>query len=271
MSGPSTHSTHYTFGDNERAVRRLRLLAAAFAATSRALLREAAAESAARPRLALDLGCGPGYSTALLARELAPTTTIGLDSSARYVERARAYGLPLQFVEHDLTRVPFPAGPADFLYGRFIVTHLPDGHEVIDRWAEGAAAGARLVVEEIATLEADDEVLRRYYDLVVALQAAHGQATQVGRALAARPASSPWVVERAARRPVALPAATAAELHALNFATWRHEPFIRATVSADELDRLGEALRALAVGARAAPPVRWELAQVVMRRRSSPR
>jgi trans-aconitate methyltransferase len=258
---------HYTFGDSELAVRRLRLLAAAFAPSSRAFLREAVA---ARPHVAvaLDLGCGPGYSTALLSRELEPVTTIGLDSSRRYIERAREYALRgLEFVEHDLTRAPFPTPPADLLYGRFVVTHLPEGHEVIDRWADGTAAGARLVLEEVATLDADDEVLRRYYELVVALQAAHGQATYVGRALAERPASAPWAVERAVRRRVVLPAATAAELHALNFATWRHEPFIEATVPADELDHLGASLRALALGGRAAAPVRWELAQVVMRRR----
>jgi len=276
MSAPSeqpvdTHapeSGHYTFGDSDLAVRRLRLLSAAFAGSSRELLREVGTAGAARPRVALDLGCGPGYSTALLARELEPAATIGLDSSRRYIERAREYALRgLEFVEHDLTRVPFPTPAADFLYGRFIVTHLRDGHALVDRWAEGAAPGARLVLEEVATLDADDEALRRYYGLVVALQAAHGQTTYVGGALAERPASSPWIVERARRRRVALPAATAAELHALNFATWRHEPFIEATVAADELDRLGESLRALALGERTAAPVRWELAQVVMRRR----
>jgi SAM-dependent methyltransferase len=267
VSSEHTLGSHYTFGDSERAVRRLRLLAAAFSSSSRAFLRETAA-GAPRPELAWDLGCGPGYSTALLARELEPTATLGLDSSPRYIARAREYGLRgLAFVEHDLTRVPFPGAPADFLYGRFIVTHLPDGPAVVDRWADGLPAGARLALEEVATLDADDDALRRYYELVVALQAAHGQATYVGGALAERPASSPWIVERAVRRPVALPAATAAELHALNFATWRHDPFIAATVAAGELDRLGEALRALALGARAAAPVRWTLAQVVLRRR----
>lgn len=223
MSAPSDHAfdapgtaSHYTFGDSERAVRRLRLLAAAFAASSRAFLRELGAAGGARPRVALDLGCGPGYSTALLARELEPAATIGLDSSRRHVERAREYALRgLAFVEHDLARVPFPAPPADVLYGRFIVTHLPDGSALADRWAAGAAPGARLVLEEVAGLDADDPALRRYHELVAALQAAHGQATFVGRTLAERPASSPWVVERAVRRPVTLPAATAAELHAL--------------------------------------------------------
>src|SRR5262249_46383136 len=157
----------------------------------------------------------------------------------------REYALRgLEFVEHDLLRVPFPTPPADLLYGRFVVTHLRDGHEALDRWAVAAAPGARLVLEEVATLDADDEALRRYYELVVALQAPHGQTTYVGRALAERAASSPGRIERAVRRPVALPAATAAELHALNFATWRHEPFIQATVPGDELDRLGDSLRA---------------------------
>jgi SAM-dependent methyltransferase len=260
--------SHYTFGDNDLAVRRLRLLADAFGASSRAFLREVAAAGAARPRVALDLGCGPGYSTALLARELGAEATIGVDSSRRYIARAREYALRgLAFVEHDLTEVPLPGAPADLLYGRFVVTHLCDARAVVDRWAEGASAGARLVLEEVDTLDADDEVLRRYYALVAALQSAHGQLTCVGGTLAERPPSSPWVVERAVRRPVALPAATAAELHALNFATWRHEPFIEATVSPDELAHLGEALRALALGARPAAPVRWVLAQVVMRRR----
>ena len=118
---------HYTFGDGEIAVRRLRLLSAAFAGSSRELLREVAA-TGVRPRVAVDLGCGPGYSTALLSRELAPAVTIGLDRSRRYVERAREYALRgLEFVEHDLTRVPFPTPPAELLYGRFIVTHLRDG------------------------------------------------------------------------------------------------------------------------------------------------
>jgi hypothetical protein len=58
----------------------------------------------------------------------------------------------------------------------------------------------------------------------------------------------------------------AARLHALNFRTWRRNPFIVDTVAPDELDRLGESLEALASGTRAAAPVRWKLAQVVLRR-----
>jgi hypothetical protein len=157
--------------------------------------------------------------------------------------------------------------PADLIYGRFVLTHLRDGLGVLDRWADAASSGGRLALEEVDTLAADDEDLSRYYALVEALQTAHGQRTYVGRELAELPGSSRWRLERLVRRPAPLPAAVAARLHALNFEAWRHEPFITGRVPAAELDRLGASLEALATGARTAAPVRWILAQAVLRRR----
>ena len=100
------------------------------------------------------------------------------------------------------------------------------------------------------------------------MQAARGQRTYVGRDLCGPGARRVrWTVERADTVPVALPAAVAARLHALNFRTWRRDPFIVGNVDAEELDRLGASLEALAAGARTAAPVRWRMAQVVLRRR----
>ena len=52
----------YWFGDGDLARRRLEKLAAVFDAPSRALLQAFRLEEAS---LALDLGCGPGYTTAM--------------------------------------------------------------------------------------------------------------------------------------------------------------------------------------------------------------
>jgi SAM-dependent methyltransferase len=258
----------YTFGDNDVAAERLRLLADAFAPSSRAFLSRLGREPA---RIAVDLGCGLGYTTALLASAVRAPITVGLDASSRFIERARAHGpcrAALTFAVHDITRLPFPAPPADLLYGRFIATHLAGASAVVDAWAAGAAPRARLALEEVATLDADDPALRRYYALVETLQAAHGQRTSPGRELASRSPDSPWQLERADETPVALPAAIAARLHALNLRTWRHDP---AMISVPDLDDLAQSLEALATGTRSAPPVRWLLSQLVLRRREGSR
>jgi len=256
----------YTFGDNDVAAERLRLLAAAFAPGSRDFLARLGREPV---RLAIDLGCGPGHTTALLQAATGAAATIGLDSSPRFLARAwRQAPRGIVFGEHDISRLPFPAPPAQLLYGRFIVTHLADPGAAIARWAQVVTPHGRLAMEEVDTMTSDDPALRRYYQLVEAMQAARGQRMYVGRDLAALADGTPWTVERADTAALALPATVAARLHALNFRTWRRDPVIAATAAAAELDDLGAALEALAEGARPAAPVRWRLAQVVLRRRA---
>ena len=55
-----------------------------FEPVSRAFLLQAAPRGCAR---ALDLGCGPGFTTRLLAELCAPHELIGLDASAAFVAR----------------------------------------------------------------------------------------------------------------------------------------------------------------------------------------
>ena len=76
---------HYTFGDSELAAARLRLLANVFEPGSARLLARLADPGG---ELALDLGCGPGYTTELLAEHVAAKSVIGLDQSPRLLEQA---------------------------------------------------------------------------------------------------------------------------------------------------------------------------------------
>jgi trans-aconitate 2-methyltransferase len=262
-SAGSTCST-YTFGDNDVAAERLRHLADAFAPSSRAFIARIAREPV---RGAIDLGCGPGYTTALVLDGTGAGTVVGLDSSARLLARARRLGpRRVTFARHDITTVPFPAAAADLIYGRFIVTHLAEPEQALADWMSAAGARGRLALEETAAVTSDEPSLARYYELVERMQAAHGQRMHVGRQLAELGRRAGWIVESAELRPVVLPGAVAARLHALNFRTWRHDPFIAATVDAGKLDRLGEALDQLAAGARPAASAHWKIAQVILRK-----
>jgi hypothetical protein len=89
-------SQHYTFGDNERAARRLRSLAAAYEPTSASLLRRFAG---ACPHRAADLGAGLGQRAALSRFRLHIAPILGEDESGH------AQPKPTHIDQDDLIKV----------------------------------------------------------------------------------------------------------------------------------------------------------------------
>ena len=110
----------YAFGDSAPAARRLGLLADLFEPTTRAFLEQ----FAGRPfGLAVDLGCGTGHTTRLLASVLGPRRALGLDQSASFVARAAAAApAGVSFAVHDVRTIPFPTGgPSGLLFCRLLL------------------------------------------------------------------------------------------------------------------------------------------------------
>jgi trans-aconitate 2-methyltransferase len=73
----------YAFGDSAPAARRLGLLADVFEPPSRAFLAEFTRVAGDQVDLAVDLGCGPGHSTRLVASVVGARRTLGLDRRGR--------------------------------------------------------------------------------------------------------------------------------------------------------------------------------------------
>ena len=253
----------YTFGDGPVAADRLALLAATYEPSSARLLRMCASLA---PRRAMDLGCGPGYSTRLLHAVVASSATVGVDSSPHHVARARAVAPPgIEYAVHDVTVVPLPGEPPpDLLYCRFLLTHLRDPARVLAAWAAALDDRAALVIEETAEMSSTHPAFRLYYALVAALQRHYGQELTIGRTLDRALAASGWVAEISVTRELALPARRMARLHQLNLATWRHDPFARASFAPQLLDELGAELEAIAAGDAVAPDVHHSLRQLVL-------
>ena len=67
------------------------------------------------PARVIDLGCGPGNSTGLLAARWPTAQLEGLDSSAAMLAEARAGGVPAAWVEADLAGWT-PAQPYDVIF-----------------------------------------------------------------------------------------------------------------------------------------------------------
>src|ERR1700676_4153013 len=112
----------YTFGHNLRASARLRRLAEMYEPESRELLRRSGISA---PRLAVDLGCGPGWSTRLLRDVLKPDRTVGLDASSVFLEEGGTrHDDDLEFKVHDIVSVPFPVDAPNVMFCRFLLAHL---------------------------------------------------------------------------------------------------------------------------------------------------
>jgi trans-aconitate 2-methyltransferase len=253
---------HYTFGDNDAAADRLALLAAVFEASSARLL-ESVARSA--PARAVDVGCGLGFTTALMDRILGATETWGLDASESLIARARSQrGGRLTFAVHDVTSSPFPVAEVDAFYARYLLTHLADPRRVLDACALTARKGACFAIEENCSLDSSDPLFVGYYRRVSQMHAHYGQNMYVGESLARLAEGTPWRVERFTRTPIALEGRVMARLHAINVRTWRTDPFAASAFSAADIDAMTSELDEVAAGGRAAPEVRCVMGQLVL-------
>ena len=236
----------YTFGDNGQASARLRRLAELHESETRELLQRGPVRA---PRVAVDLGCGPGWSTKLLQEILNPKRTMGLDASERYIGEARQnFGSGLEFHQHDVARTPFPAPAPEAMLCRFLLTHLSSLEQVLAAWASAAAPGALLFVHETESLQTEHPALRRYYELVGQLQQHYGQTLYVGGVLDGSFAGSGWQLLESRRLTLEKPASRMAELHLANLRTWRHDDYARRAFSSDEIDSIETSLQRIADG-----------------------
>lgn len=245
----SRETPSYTFGDSRLAGDRLAVLAAVFEPSSTSLI-----ELVSPPTtdLAVDLGCGPGFTTALVSRVTGARRTIGLDASAAFVARARAaHGTPsVEFAVHDVASVPLPDPPADLVHARFLLAHLPDPLGQLASWTAGLTVGGRLVSDETERIDTDLAVFARYEAIAKAMVAHRGADLQVGARLRDAPPPPGTRIAHSALREIAPSTSDAARLFAMNFATWRADPFVVRTVPPHELDALADGLAALTESTR---------------------
>lgn len=259
-------ANHYTFGDNPTAEKRLEYLADAFEPSSRAWFDSLGFTAC---NSAVDLGCGVGRTTTLLAEHFAPEQLVGLDNSQRLLNHARlqSYTRAL-FVAHDVTQSPFPIPPAELLYARFLLTHLANPAQVLSTWAQALKPGGLLLLEDTAALYSEYPDYQRYYQIVAAMQAHYGQKQQIGHDFESLVDKQVWSVVRSELRPVHLLGQVMARLHAMNIVTWKSDPYIKETVSPAELVELSTTFEHFAE-AKEAPPVICKMRQAVLKKVST--
>jgi trans-aconitate 2-methyltransferase len=98
------------------------------------------------PRLAYDLGCGPGNSTALIAARFPEAEVIGLDTSPAMLESARTRLPGLAFALADAATWT-PERAPDLIYANAVLQWLPDHPVLLPRLFGVLAPGGVLAVQ----------------------------------------------------------------------------------------------------------------------------
>ena len=228
----------YSFGDSDLARERLGLVADTFASPTRAFLRDLPPGDR---RYVIDMGCGPGYTTALLLERFPHAFVTGIDGSEAMVTEARERVPGAQFMVGDVTE-PVRL-PAQLIYGRLLLGHLPDQAGALAQWAAALRPGGLLVCEEPVRYRSGLELFAEYERAVTAVVAARGGTLWASAALDANPPECERGLDRVVEHPVA--ATRAAEMFWRNAAVWGGDA------------ALIDALRAIDSG----EDVMWELRQ----------
>jgi ubiquinone/menaquinone biosynthesis C-methylase UbiE len=257
----------YLFGDSDLAAQRLELLAEIFAGTTRVFIQEAAEAMAPAPRVAVDLGCGPGHTTRLLADALGCERVVGVDNSEHFLELAnRTATERVAFLLHDVTKTPFPIEGIDLMFARFLLTHLDDPKGMVMDWITQLRPGGILLVEEPEDIQTRNASFRQYLDIVEAMMDEKGVYLYVGRSLDGLKRTDDLKQRSSAVRPLSPPTHRAAAMFYLNIQTWKNQPFVQQNYPAGAIDKLESELEALAARSTSEIEIQWGLRQIVFER-----
>lgn len=240
----------YQFGDTPVAKNRLELLATVFQPSTAGFLRRAVSEP---PRLAVDLGAGPGLSTDLLRQITKAARTVGLDSSPEFVAAARSrFGDTAEFVQHDVSHLPFPVSKADVIYCRFLLTHLQEGTGAVAGWLGQGNVGGLILLEELEFIETASPEFEAYERFVETLLASQGQTLFIGSKVAACcPAGAELVLSEVVR--VRVSRRDAASLALMNLLQLRNTKWATKHYGVDRLDDLERGLESFRCSTGDAP------------------
>jgi SAM-dependent methyltransferase len=187
----------YAFGDSDLARERLALVADTFAAPTRTFLKTLPPGDR---RYVIDMGCGPGYTTALLRDAFPDAFITGVDASSAIIDEARVRAPSAQFTVGDVT-APLRL-PAHVVFARLLLGHLGDPAGALISWAAALSPDGLLVCEEPVRYRSDDPLFVRYEAAVTAAVTAHGGTLWASAALDAEPPGCVRAVDRVVEHPV---------------------------------------------------------------------
>ena len=251
----------YTFGTSAMATERLGEIAKCFNPVAAHLIRQFVMSA---PAVAVDLGCGPGFTTNMLADATGCLKTYGLDSSQDFLDAAALRFTHCRFLQHDVTQVPFPV-TGDVMYARFLLCHLRAPLEVMAVWMTQMKPGGLLFVDELDAIDTDLTLFKTYLAMAEGMIASQGASLYIGSILE----SAEYEADVLLNGPTILPVPNwqAASWFFPNTQTiWNENPYVLDHLTAEERKSIGDELAQLKTKRDSRSDITWRLRRLVLRR-----
>jgi ubiquinone/menaquinone biosynthesis C-methylase UbiE len=173
------NETKYTYGNDIAAADRLKVIADFFNPHASKYIKEYVPHHVST---AIDLGCGPGYTTDMLRCTLFPDILAGIDNSEQILKLAKIRFPELQFIKYDALSAPFPIQP-NLIYCRFLLSHIRDIENAISLWFSQLSPEGILILEEFEKSETSYTFIDDYIKVNSELIASQGACLHVGKLL----------------------------------------------------------------------------------------
>lgn len=254
-------NVQYIFGTSASAAARLEAIAKVFNPLAADLISRFVPTP---PKVAVDLGCGPGFTTDMLACATGCARTYGLDNSQEFLDAAGQRFGHYAFLHHDVTHVPFPI-TADVMYARFLLCHLPDPLDVIAMWVTQLNPNGLLFIDEADAIDTDLPMFKTYLDMGQGIIASQGGFLYIGAALA----SAQYDADVLLNEPTILPVPNwqAATWFYPNTQTiWNESRYVLDHLTSDRRKAIADELAQLIAQRNARSNITWRLRRLVLRK-----
>jgi trans-aconitate 2-methyltransferase len=252
----------YTFGTDEAAARRLEDIARFFNPPAVDFIREHVRGPVGS---ALDLGCGPGYTTDMLSSAVDCPEVRGMDISSQFLRMAAERFPHCTFVEHDVAKTPFPF-QVEIMYVRFLLSHLRDVVDLINRWTKQLTPHGRLFVDELEGVDTEVPVFQEYLAVNEGLVSSQGASLYVGGRLAGGAYDAEVLSNECVEIPV--PNHAVATWFLPNTLTvWEEEPYVLERVSPNRRREIACEIRRIKEAGDTRQANTWKMRRLVLRKR----
>jgi trans-aconitate 2-methyltransferase len=251
----------YTFGTSGIAAERLKEIAKVFNPLAREFIEQ---HTGTGVQTALDLGCGPGFTTHMLKKATGCSQIYGFDLSDDFLGLARKQYPAYNFIRHDVTIVPFPVR-AQVMYARFVLSHLKDTTAIVNAWTRELTDGGLLFIEELEDIFTHVGVFKEYLEANRGLVASQGANLFIGKTLGQGRYENTVVYNDCSVFPV-LNRQAAAWFYPNTVTVWEKENYIKNNFTPARRKAISAELKSIMESKNKQSAITWRMRRMIMSR-----